>query len=75
MAAISLRENPPYKYDDLFMLIHRKCMATQYAVTATVHSTLHHPPGGLAFSRDMIDPFTSMIDWQQNLQHKQQTII
>ena len=59
MIAISLRENPPSKHEDISsMLIHRKCMAAQYAVRATVHTTLQHTHSELAFTHDMRHPFS-----------------
>ena len=71
MIAISLKENPPTKYEDVSNLIHRKCMAVQYAMGATVHSTLKYSPGELTFHRDMIQPFPSKIDWKQIVETKQ----
>ena len=46
-------------------------MAAQYAVRATMHSTLKYTPGELAFHRDMIQPFPSKIDWKQIVETKQ----
>ena len=71
MIAISLRENPPRKYEDVATLVLRKCMAAQYAVRATVNMTLNHTPGELAFGRDMILPFPSKINWEELFLQKQ----
>ena len=46
-------------------------MAAQYAVRATMLSTLKYTPGELAFHRDMIQPFPSKIDWKQIVETKQ----
>ena len=61
MIAISLRENPPRNFEDVSTLIFRKCMAAQYAVRATVNTTLKYTPGELAFGRDMILPLASVL--------------
>ena len=74
MVAISLRENPPKKYDDISTLVFTKCMATQYVIRATVNMTLQHTPGELAFCRDMILPIPSNINWENLFQHKQNII-
>ena len=74
MIAISLRENPPRIFEDVFTLIFRKCMAAKYAVRATVNMTLKYTPGELAFGRDMILPVASTIDWNQLFQHRQNVI-
>ena len=50
MLAISLRENPPKRYEDLSNLVHRKSMAAQYAVRATMHPTLKYTSGELVFN-------------------------
>ena len=59
MIAISLRENPPVKYEDVSNLVFTKCKAAQYAVRFTVNMSLNHTPGELAFGRDMILPIPS----------------
>ena len=51
MIAISLRENPPQKYEEVSTLVFRKCMAAQYSIRSTVNTTLKHTPGELAFGR------------------------
>ena len=50
MLAISLRENPPKRYEDVSSLIHIKCTAAQYAVRATMQSTLKYTPGKLTLN-------------------------
>ena len=74
MIAISLRENPPNKFEEISSLVHNKCMAAQYAIRATVNTTLKNTPGELAFGRNMLHPFPSKIDWSQLLKHKQERI-
>ena len=59
MIAISKRENPPLKYEDVSNLLLRKCIAAQYAIKAIINMTLKHTPGELAFGRDMILPMQS----------------
>ena len=71
MLAISLRENPPNKFEEVSTLVHNKCMAAQYAVRATVNTNLKYTPGELAFGRSMLHPFPSKIDWPQLLKDKQ----
>ena len=72
--AISLRENPPLKYEEVSTLVFRKCMATQYAIRSTINMTLKHTPGELAFGRDMLMSIRSQIDWKQLLSRKQDVI-
>ena len=74
MIAISLRENPPLKYEEVSNLMFRKCMAAQYSIRSTINMTLKHTPGELAFGRDMLLPVPSQINWQQLLQRKQNII-
>ena len=74
MIAISLRENPPLKYEDVSNLVLRKCMAAQYAIRATINMTLKHTTGELAFGRDMILPIPSKVNWENLFQHKQTVI-
>ena len=74
MIAISLRENPPQKYEEVSTLVFRKCMAAQYAIRSTINMTLQHTPGELAFGRDMLVPVPSKIDWKQILLRKQDVI-
>ena len=74
MIAISLRENSPQKFEEVSNLIHRKCMAAQYTIRATVHSSLKYTPGELGFHRDMLHPFSSKIDWKQIIEGKQVTV-
>ena len=59
MLAISLKENPPNQFEEVSTLVHNKCMAAQYAIRGTVHTSLKNTPGELAFGRDMIHPFPS----------------
>ena len=40
MIAISLRENPPNKFEEVSSLVHSMCMTAQYAIRATVNTTL-----------------------------------
>ena len=63
MVVISLRENPPNKFEERSSLVHSKCMAAQYAIRATVNTTLQNIPGELAFRRNMLHPFSSKINW------------
>ena len=74
MIAISLRENPPLKYEEVSTLVLRNCMAAQYSIQSTINMTLKHTPGELAFGRDMLLPVPSQINWQQLLQRKQNII-
>ena len=74
MIAISTQENPPRSVEEGSHLIHRKCAAAQYAVHATVHSRLHYSPGELAFGRNMLHPFASLVDWNKLLNHRQELI-
>ena len=74
MIAISLRENPPNKFEEISSLVHSKCMAAQYAIRATVNTTLQNTPGELEFGRNMLHPFPSKIDWSQLLKQKQERI-
>ena len=74
MIAISQRENPPLKYEDVSNLVLRKYMAAQYAIRATINMTLKHTPGELAFGRDMILPIPSKVNWEYLFQNKQNVI-
>ena len=74
MIAISLRENPPHKYEEVSTLVFRKCMAAQYSIRSTINMTLQHTPGELAFGRDMLLPVPSRVDWKQLFQSKQNII-
>ena len=74
MLAISLRENPPSKFEEVSTLVHSKCMAAQYAIRATVNTSLKHTPGELAFGRSMLHPFPSTVNWSQLLKDKQKRI-
>ena len=49
-------------------------MAAQYAIRATVNTTLKNTPGELAFGRSMLHPFPSKVDWSQLLQHKKERV-
>ena len=70
--AISLRENPPAKYEDISNLFFTKCMAVQHTISRSiVNMTLKHKPGELAFGRDMILPISSDINWKYLFQCKQ----
>ena len=71
MIAISLQENPPRSFEESAQLVSRKCAAAQYAIRATVHSRLHYSPGELAFGRNMLHHFSSQVDWNQLLKHRQ----
>ena len=75
MITISLRENPPLKYEDVSNLVLRKCMATQYVIRATINLTLKHTHGELAFGRDMILPVPSKVNWENLFQRKQNIIL
>ena len=74
MIAISLRKNPPNKFEEVSSLVNSKCMAAQYAIRATVNTTLKNTPAELAFRRNMLYPFPSKVDWSQLLKHKQERI-
>ena len=74
MLAISIQENPPKNFEEASTLVQRKCMSTQFALRATVHSTLKYSPGELAFGRNMLNPFSSQINWDDMLYNKQRTI-
>ena len=45
MIAISIQENPPYSFEQVSSLVYRKCMAAQYAIRSSVHTTLKYSPG------------------------------
>ena len=72
--AISLRENPPVKYEEVSNLVFNKCTAAQYAIRSTVNISLKHTPGELAFGRDMILPIPSKVNWKDLFQRKQDVI-
>ena len=74
MITISLRENPPNKFEEVSSLVYSKCMTSQYAIRATVNTTLKNTPGELAFGRSMLHPFPSKIDWSKVLKHKQERV-
>ncbi len=74
MIAISIQENPPNSFEQVFSLVYRKCMAAQYAFRSTVHTTLKYSPGELAYGRNMLLPFSAQVNWPDLLQHKQNTI-
>ena len=74
MLAISLRENPPNKFEEVSTLVHSKWMAAQYAIRATVNITLKKTPGKLAFGRNMLHPFPSRVNWSQLLKDKTEQI-
>ncbi len=74
MIAISLQENPPKSSEEMSQLVRRKCAAAQYAIRATVHSRLHHSPGELAFGRNMLHPFSALINWDDIINHRQTLI-
>ena len=63
MLVISLRENPPNIFEEVSTLVPSKCMAAQYAIRATVNTTLKNTPGELAFERNMLHPFPSRVNW------------
>ena len=65
MIAISLRENPPNKFEEVSSLVYSKYFAAQYAIRATVNTILKNTPGELAFGRSMLHPFPSKVDWSQ----------
>ena len=70
MIAISLRENPPHRYEEVSTLVSRKCMAAQYAIRYKVNTILKHTPGELAFGRDMLLPFPSNVNWPNLFKRK-----
>ena len=72
MIAISIQKNPPRSYEEANGLIQRKCMAAQFAIRATVHTSLKYTPGELAFGRNILNPFSKQIDWELLLQTKQE---
>ena len=74
MIAISLRENPPRKYEEVSTLVFRKCMAAQYSIRSSINMTLQHTPGKLAFGRDMLLPVPSRVDWKQLFQSANRTL-
>ena len=74
MIAISLRENPPKKYEEVSTLVFRKCTVAQYSIRSTVNTTLKYTPGESAFGGDMILPFASNINWPELFQRKQDII-
>ena len=41
----SSQENKPTSYEQVSSLIHSRCMAAQYAISATQHFTLSYSPG------------------------------
>ncbi len=74
MLAISIQENPPKGFEEAANLVQRKCMDTQFSLRATVHSTMKLSPGELAFGRNMLNPFSTQINWDELLKRKQETI-
>ncbi len=74
MIAISLKENPPTKFEEVSSLVMRKCKAAQFAIRATTHSTLKFSPGELAFGRNILHPFATQVNWDELLQKKQETV-
>ena len=74
MIAISLRENPPIKYEDVSSLVFIKCMTAQYAIKSTLNMSLNKTPGELAFGTDMILPLRSKVNWEELFQRKQNRI-
>ena len=65
MIAISFRENSPKNNKAITTLIQRKCKAAQYAIRATVHTTLQYSLGEVAVERDMLYPFLIKVDWSK----------
>ena len=74
MLAISIQENPPKSYEEAANLVQSKCMTTQFALRATIHSIMKISPGELAFGRNILNPFSPQINWVEMLQDKQRTI-
>ena len=75
MIAISLKENPPIKFEDVLSLVFTKCMAAQYAIRSTVNAiSLNKTPGELAFGRDMILQIPSNVNWEELFKCKQTRI-
>ena len=64
MITISLRENPPFKYEDISTLDHLKSMAAQYSIRPIVHTPLQYIPGELSSNCNMIYHILGMINWQ-----------
>ena len=65
---------PPRRFEGVSSLVHKKYMAAQYAIRATVYSSLKYTPGELVFNRDMLHPFSSKINWRQIVEQKQITV-
>ena len=74
MIVISLKENPPTKFEEVSSLVERTCKAVQFAIRATTHSTLKFSPGELAFGCNILHPCSTQIDWNELLNTKQETI-
>ena len=72
--AISLKENPATKFEDVSSLVMRKCKVAQFVIRATTHSTLKFSPGELAFGRNILHPFSTQVNWEELLKKKQETI-
>ena len=72
--SISLQENLPTSYEEVFNLIQCKCAAAQFAIRTAVHSQHKASPGELAFGRHMLYPFSRQVDWNQLLEKKQSLI-
>ena len=74
MIAISIQENLPNTFEEASSLIQRNCLSAQFALRATVHSTMKYSPGELAFGRNILNPFSKQINWDELMTKKQQVI-
>ena len=66
--------NPPQTYQEATDLIDQALSTAQYAVRASVHSTLKATPGSIAFSRDMLLNIPLIADFEM-LRQKRQALI
>ena len=72
MIAISLQEDPLTTSEEVSHLIQRKYAAAQYIIRSTVYSRLHNSPGDMVFgTRNMLHPFSSQINWDDLINHRQ----
>ena len=72
--AISLRENPPDKFEDAAAIINKHCKAAQFAIRATMHLRMKLSPGEIAFGRNILHPFAVQVNWDELLKTKQDNI-
>ena len=71
---ILTRTTPPQTYEGAADLVDQALATAQYAVRASIHSTLKATPGSIAFSRDMLLNIPLIADFETLRQQRQALI-